>query len=232
MESIIVNMKCLLTLKQVLQAMKGGLLWTPKLGIKYVIPESQRIYESFQSQVLSLYLIPMFVVNFGFTICFTATLHYWFMVVKDVSSILAVINPLYHLMVLLCAWKSPKTFSRRSLLVAAFSFVLFYVIILRGISFSFKYFFSRLLLNYCAILMVVSTIYFQGSLLISCFLWMVSCLTTLLIPVLLPLEITAQLVPSHQVGFLPCNIFLVNYSLSSQTPLPSFLSHCVGGQCN
>lgn len=194
--------------RHVLQAIKGGLLWTPSFGIKFVIPESQRIYESFQRQVLSLYLIPMFMVNFGFTICFILTLHYWFRVVIDVTWFLAVINPLYHLMVLLCAWKFPKTFSRRSLLVAIFSYILFYLIIGRGISLGYKYFFSRLLLNYCAILMVVSTIYFQGSLLISCFLWMVSCLTTLLIPILLPSEITHQLVATHQVGFLHYSIYL------------------------
>ena len=148
-------------------------LWTPTPGVQFLVPASKRIYGVFYKKVYlpQSYLVFFAASAFSVILLFVGHLSiinlndYWKRVLL-VPTLACVIS---HVCAIVLAHVSPKTFQRIGfvIVIVSFTVILFAV---NGVSLI-NATVSRLVLSCTALLLLVSTIYFQRSLVISIIVW-------------------------------------------------------------
>lgn len=165
--------RLVLLLKCVTTVLNKIFMWTPSpRGLKFTLPESQRIYRIFQMNIL----LPQVILVYAATMIFCMVLTPFLGILNSRwQSLLpaSIGNIVVHLLAIILSWKAPKLFWKLQFIITIgmyLSLSILAVVIVNSDNSS-----IRLQTSTMVLLLVVGTVYFQDSLAVavSASLWMV-----------------------------------------------------------
>ena len=164
--------KFVLLLKWVTRVLNKIFMWTPSpRGLKFTLPESQRIYRIFQMNIL----LPQVILVYAATMIFCTILTPVLGILNSRwQSLLptSIVSITVHLLAIILSWKAPKLFWKLQFVITIamyFSLSIVAVVIANSDNSS-----IRLQTSVMVLLLVVGTVYFQDSfaVAVSAALWM------------------------------------------------------------